>query len=305
MNTSDWTFGAEHELADWDITTPLPEGFKRDVRDITIVNSNGIANDPTGRSWKLGGEINTPPTATKSAQAGLLPELLDLLPAATVNYRSNLHVHVRVPGLKDNLWRLKQIQRYIHEHMRAVLAIIQPMGTRPTAEGLAAVYGRCPDHEEVKGAERRWRRMRMSHQTLLTSHRLVHQLEAETVEEFFEREVPRSSKGQVMWHAQPRLCVNLRQLRETDTVEFRHFAGTLDTLLLYTALDFAERFLVAAIEAAPIEPLLEWCRQRPWPTFAPYNHKLETRYRATVHDGTIPREQIERNIARILEEDAR
>ena len=71
-----WTFGAEHELGDWDQRNGLPTGFKMDTRDITVMNSNGIAADPKGRSYSFGGEINTPPTDTIEGQGAALEELL-------------------------------------------------------------------------------------------------------------------------------------------------------------------------------------------------------------------------------------
>lgn len=290
-----WTYGAEHELADWPLSTPLPAGYKRDVRDFTIVNSNGIANDPTGRLYGYGGEINTPPTDSEEGQVQCLQEIKALLPMAKVNYRSNLHVHIRAPGLGQDLETLKRVQRYIHENMRKVLRHIQQL-PKPTAQ-------EHPDREELEGAWRRWRRRRVSHQTLLTSKRLAHQLEAPTLEEFYAREVPRTQEGRPLWHLQPRLCVNLRQHKETDTVEFRHFAGTLDEGELRTCVSWCNDFLHHAIMNLPIEDLLEAYDPRYFPTFPKYDHRLEVRYRQTVHDGSLRPEQIAANIRRILEED--
>lgn len=304
MSTEGRTYGVEHEWADWDVRTPLPEGFSRDTRDYTIVNSNGIANDPTLRYYPYGGEICTPPTDTIHGQVLAMHQLQELLPTATVNYRSNLHVHVRIPGLRDNLYALKSIQRYIHEHMPAILEVIQPLprpGPAQAAQrsGADRLYS---EDEWLEGARLRWRRMLVSHQTLLTPRRLAHQLEAQSVTEFLEREVPWSEKkGRPQWQCQPRLCVNLRQLLETDTVEFRHFAGTMDSLEVCTALHFADRFLTAARAAAPIEELLAWCRTQQWPRFQPYQHWMETRYRATAHNGKVDKQAIATNINLILE----
>jgi hypothetical protein len=49
--------------------------------------------------------------------------------------------------------------------------------------------------------------------------------------------------------------------------------------------------------------LLEWASvEAKLPKFLPYDHWLEERYRRTVHDGTIPRDQLPINIANVLKE---
>jgi hypothetical protein len=287
MQSDVWTYGAEHEWADWPLSRKLPPGFGRDLKDITIVNSNGIANDPTGKMYGFGGEINTPPTEHIDGQIAALETLKTLLPEATVNYRSNLHLHIRVPGLINDLAMLKQLQRRIHSDMPRALPIIEPLELPFRGE---------QTFDALNGYNRRKRRMRTSHQTLLREERVLRQLNATTIEEFFEAEVPRSKTGAVMWHAQPRLCVNLRQLRETDTIEFRHWPGTMNPVELRNAFEWCRSWLACAINDSSIDALLEKARSTQFPKFLPYDHKLESRYRMTVHDGTVPKEEIARNI---------
>jgi hypothetical protein len=288
-----WSYGCEHELADIARRMQLPQGFGWDERDFTIVNSNGVANDPKGVLYEFGGEINTPPTSTVEGQVECLCQIKELFPKAVVNYRSNLHVHIRVPGLNKNLALLKQVQCYIHQHMPNVFSIIELL-PRPGIKDFL-------NPEELVGAVRRWRRRRVSHQTLLSEKRLNRQLEARSVDEFFNLEPPISKTGKPLWHAQPRLCVSLRQLLQTNTVEFRHFPGTLDEGELYNCVEWCRQFLIAALKNASVEPLLIWARQQCWPPFPQYVHNTEIKYRATVHDGTLSKEQIKENIQAILE----
>lgn len=288
---NDLTYGAEHEWADWPLKTQLPKGYGRDLKDITIVNSNGIANDPKGKYYGFGGEINTPPTKSINNQVACLTKLKRLLPTATINYRSNLHLHIRIPGLIDDLQCLKQIQWYIHEHMPKCLKHIQPI-PKPQRGVEEQVF-------EYEGRLRRWKRMRVSHQTLLTRSRLERQLSATNLQEFFNLEPPQSKSGKPLWHCQPRVCVNLRQLLETETIEFRHFAGTMDEKELKYCLNWCKDFLMAAIYNHPIELLLFKYEKEKFPTFCPYDHRLEIGYRATVHDGTNSKEDIISNIKSI------
>lgn len=282
--------GCEHELADIPLSTQLPEGYGRDVKDYTIVNSNGIANDPSGRYYGFGGEINTPPTDTSDGQVEVLEEIIRLHPLASVNYRSNLHVHVRLPGLREDLAALKRVQSFIHNVMPMLFSHIVPLIKPDPFE--------FEPGEELAGAMRRYRRRMVSHRTLLTPKRLERQMRARTVEEFFEREVPQNHAGKPMWHMQPRTCVSLRQLLQTDTVEFRHFPGTLDGVELKTCVDWCTAFMVHAVSGYASAGALLHSQSKVgrFPRFPKYSHWREVRYRATCHDGSVPKEQIAENI---------
>lgn len=295
MASNNITVGCEHELADIPLDTGLPSGFGRDVKDYTIVNSNGIANDPSGKLYRFGGEINTPPTTDSDGQIEILEQLKKLLPSAKVNYRSNLHVHVRWPGLKSDLRMLKRVQYFIHTTMSIVLPLIEPIPRPDLLELLS--------QEEYEGAIRRYKRRKVSHQTLLTAKRLEKQLSAKTIDEFFRFEVPvGSNTDRPQWHMQPRLCVNLRQLMQTDTVEFRHFPGTLDAEQLRNCIDWCVFYLNDAIEGKTLPTLLQTdpkILSKQFPKFPPYSHWREKRYRATCHDGSLTKEVIARNIKAI------
>jgi hypothetical protein len=279
------SYGAEHEWADHPLDRDPPQGFGRDVRDVTIVNSNGIANDPKGKTYRYGGEFNTPPTNTIQGQIDCMARLKEHYPEATINYRSNLHLHVRIPGLKDDLQMLKQLQAHIHMHLPQVLAnVVEPIPS-PSRE----VY---TTEEEWKGARRRFQRRRVSHQTFLTDKRLSMQSQAQTVDQFFNLEPPQSADGKPLFHLQPRVCVNLRQLLQTDTLEFRHFPGTMDEEELEAAFEWVRRYTEHALEGLSIGGLAQEAEDWLLPKFLPYHHETEVWYRKTVHDGTLEDSEI-------------
>lgn len=296
MRRAGWTYGAEYELSDWPRDRELPVGgWSLDERDVTMVNNNGIAVDPKGISYRFGGEFKAPPCGSPEQLAEQYGELLKFYPEATVNYRSNLHVHIRVPGLRDDLAMLKRIAFFNWAHLKELLeSRVEPI-PRPTTKDY-------PNQEEYDGAMRRYRRRRVSHHTVIPLQRVSHQLEATTVDQFHEFEVPWSHKLKApQWQCQPRQAVNLRQLRETDTVEFRHFPGTLNPEELKVAADWCAAYLECAMVGGdPKELFDEWFHGRRFPTFPPYVHWMEKRYRATVLDGTVPRSTVEKNIKDIL-----
>lgn len=292
-----WTYGAEHELADWCVTQFRTTGaaYSHNNKDYTIVNNNGVANDPKLRVYKFGGEINTRPTGTILEQCAILSDIKKDHPEAAVNYRSNLHIHICVPGLASDIESLKKLQAYIHVHLPKVIGLVEPIPVPRSDE--------YPNPEHLKGAQKRYKRRKKSHQTFLPEQRVKSQMTARTLDEFFELEVPKSKTGAVMWHAQSRCCVNLRQLLQTGTIEFRHFPGTLSEEELYQSLNWCKRFLYFALNE-PKKDINDLVKDFPFhrlPRFAMYNHNLERGYLLTCHDGTVPLPAIKKNIQLILE----
>lgn len=269
------SYGAELELSDWPRGEPLAPGQDIDERDVTMVNSSGVAVDPRGKVWLHGGEIQTAPTHEVDGQAAQLADIMRKWPETTVNYRSNLHCHVRVPGLREHLPSLRRFQKFVHDWMPLLLPIIEPL-PRPVND--------YKTEEEYAGALRRWRRRRVSHQKLMLSERLKFQLEAESPEDFRDREY-RDMRTRALHPAiHPRLCVNLRQLWETDTIEFRHFPGTTRPLELLAAVQWCREFVKMALrEGEPaVDPravALGYADRLP--RFERYDHWLETGYEAT------------------------
>lgn len=276
-----WTYGAELELSDWDITLPMLTGSSKSL-DWTICNSNGIgAQNP--RLYRYGGEINTIPTSTISEQLDLLPALKRYYKNMCPGYRGATHIHIRVPGLVTNLKGLKAIQQYIHSHRGLLVSLFEPV--RPNSV--------------TKLSSRYWRWIKLSRNTFLTTNRLSKQLSASSVKEFMEAEVPVGKAGEVLWHAQPRVCVNLRQLLQTQTIEFRHFNSTMCPDRLLSAFQWSRDFLRAAISNAPIQALLGKYPKQSFPTQIAYNEQLEIRYRCTAAHSGIPKADVLRHIEMI------
>lgn len=297
-----WTYGAEHEFGDWDKRKGLPNGFIVDRKDVTVMNSNGIAADPKGKSYPYGGEINTPPTSTPEGQVEALKTIKKMHPDVAINHRSNLHIHIRVPGLKTNLNALKIIAHYNFKNLKAILNLIEYI-PRPTKKGypITEQYKGYPITEQYTGAIRRYNRRKASHHTIVTQQRVEMQMQAKTVEAFFKAEVPCDKNGRPLWYLGTRAAINLRQLRETDTIEFRHFPGTLDDEELLTCVEWCRDYLDAALNTGELainiyEKLYHW---RVFPLFPTYIHWMEVCYRATCHDGKLKRAEIEKNIKAI------
>ena len=294
IDPKSFTYGAELEWADVDRRKPLPPGTWGWQIDHTVANSNGVT---LVQYYPFGGEIQTKPTQSIGAQLQHFQELLDLFPEAKLNHSCALHVHIRAPGLKDNLKLLKQVQELVVRWSPKFLPLIDPT-SKPTAKDY-------PNLDVLKGALKHHRWRCRSRWTTLSAKRIEVQLAAKTCREFFEREAPISSKnGRPYWFFQPRSAVNLRQLLATDTVEFRHFSGTTDVGEFKTALLWCRAFLDLAINKqgeSPVDLFHKEFSEQQFPKFVPYNHVLEQRRQKT-HPTGKRKEDVMRAIEQILKE---
>jgi hypothetical protein len=154
--------------------------------------------------------------------------------------------------------------------------------------------------------EMQCRRTRLSdHYTLLTGHRLKLQLQARTPKEFFEAEAVHEATGKVHWALHARTCVNLRQMLQTDTVEFRHFFMPYTAEELLNTVLWCKLFLEAAFDGSDVEPgeLLSNFDfyNRAWPKGLEYDPWLDEGFYFTsprYHDAAIVPQRIEQWLAR-------
>ena len=286
-----FSYGCELEFADVDRFAKLPDGCSFDGKDHTVVNSNGVATDPKALTCNIGGEINAKPTDTIHEQLHVIENIIKSFKTITVNYRCNLHIHVRVPGLKDDLESCKKLARYIRANEKDVFRLIEPI-PKPTTE-------QYPNAEAFAGAMKRYKRRHRSHQYSVSENVYKAMLDATTTQEFYNAHAPYSDvKKQYCFHLKPRAAINLRPLWETghNTIEFRHFPGTLDLNCYRSCLTWCKLFLDAALNDGPTAcELLESNTWMTFPKFEPYQHELEKTYLLTSYDHN-NRDQIIKNI---------
>ena len=290
---ADFSYGSELEFADVDRFAKLPTGCAFDGKDHTVVNSNGVATDPLAETSTVGGEINVRPTNTIDEQVAVIDEIIKCFgDQITINYRCNLHVHVRVPKLREDLDACKQLAQYIRDNEKDVFRLIEPI-PKPTSEEYT-------EPEALAGAMKRYKRRHRSHQFSLHENTFRKMMSATTVEDFYNFHAPFSpKKNQYCFHLVPRAAINLRPLWEAhhNTIEFRHFPGTLNLLEYKSCLTWCQLFLDAALNTG--KPVVDIFNENPWmqfPKFQPYQHELEKIYLMTSYDHCT-RNQVKKNLA--------
>jgi len=275
IDLSNVTFGCEYEFGDIWRNRDLPLGLQWNKKDYSIVSSTGIANDPKGVLYTRGGEINSEPTETVSEQLGFFTELLSTKLSPALNHRTNLHLHIRVPGLGEDVGALKKLLSYINVNQSEIYSRIEPVPV-PMRTGY-------PTDEEYQGAVKRYKRRLVSHQYKVPEARVKEALTATTPKEFFDAHSKPQANGGRAYGLTTRAGINLLQLKETDTIEFRHFTNTLDVCELESCFMWVQIFIPAALDNASVDELMS-AHPYQFPKFQPYDHAMEIGYQYTNFD---------------------
>ena len=142
-----------------------------------------------------------------------------------------------------------------------------------------------PPHEYVWHKKRYDRRL-TSHQHKLPFKRVEAMLAATTPTEFWHEHAHKDAKGNPAWFQCPRAGINLRQLfEETNTIEFRHFPGTLKANEMRSAINWCRDFLNLALNEPDTMPAALLDRNKyTFPQFEPYEFETEQVYQYTNFD---------------------
>lgn len=264
------TFGVELEWADVPRNVELPpELGEWDYCECDIVNTKppyrAVAADPLGEKPPVGGEIHVTPARAprelrrKVRDLFLLFDELDSPPVSTCV--AETHVHVRVPGLRDDVPALKRLFRYIYENQEALFAAASQFKDDPR---MTKSLRRFFKHD---GARRipEW---------------LVKNIEERAGT--FEDVIRLHCRGKDGYkpNRPARYGVNVYCMRHIDTIEFRCFRATIMPSRVEECVQFARYFLEEALgDGEPVELILA-ARDWDFPPFV-YDHELATGWAAT------------------------
>jgi hypothetical protein len=278
MVNDKFTYGVEIEWSDIDRRIEIPKHLGVwDKEDATLVNSDGTANDPTLKKTFLGGEINTRPTDTIEEQGEIVRELVELLNPVNL-YRGNLHVHVGVAGLRDDLDSLKRVFQYARDNEEFVYFEMLPR-VAPTSDDF-------PDKDDLKLALSFNRQQNYWAKQRVPANRAEDILNSTDPKNFYDCFFQYNEKlGRRLYHIGIcRAGVNIRAVFKYDTIEFRVFPGTTSPEEVMDALRFADEFVRAAL-FNPTRTAREIYKSRTWqfPQWQPFRPELERGFLATKH----------------------
>ena len=250
FDPKDWTYGYEIEWGDIPRNFAVPEHLGTwEFAETDILNLRGDyalrAVDPLGIDPPVGGEINTKPTATWPEQVDRIMRIRQLFvdeghePTASLVNHGHLHVHV--PGLREDIDALKRLVRYVGDNQLLTAEACYQYRDDPTMKGA------------VKGAK------------IYLKHDGGRQMPAYMVDNIcnlatnFDSFIKLHAAGRdgVSLGRPFRYAINTYCLKHTGTIEFRCFRSTTKRKEIASQFAFAEAFIDAALNNGPsVETIL-------------------------------------------------
>ena len=239
----DFTWGYEIEFGDIDRRVEIPSELgKWEHAETDIVNLvspyRGLACDPLGLEPPVGGEINVKPTKTWQEQADRIFEIVDIFEALgqtpTASCVNHGHLHVYVPGLKDDVDGLKKLITYIRDNQHATIDACYQ-------------YRLHPDMSMSKTAKTylKWDGGRPMPNYMCNN--IIQK--AESFEDFIRLHAV--GKDGVSMGRPFRYAINTYCMKHTGTVEFRCFRASTVRQEVEDSFRFAEMFIDAALNDGP------------------------------------------------------
>lgn len=279
-----FTWGFEIEWGDITRSLHVPEHLgKWEHAETDIVNLNGkyrgLACDPLGLEPPVGGEINTKPTKTWQEQVDRIFEIYDFFKAngddPTASCVNHGHLHVYVPGLKDDIASLKKLVKYIQENQHQVI-------------------DRCyqfrlhPNMSMAKTAKTylKWDGGRPMPDYMCSN---IINL-ANNFEDFIRLHA--AGKDGVSMGRPFRYAVNTYCMKHTGTIEFRCFRSSVDRKEIEDSFKFVEKFIDAALNDGPDVQEILLADDYTFPKFD-YDHEMYLAWEKTKYDKSRGKKQRE------------
>lgn len=230
-----FTYGFELEMGDVPRDTPIPPelgAWEQSERDIVNLRPpfQYIAADPLGLRPPMGGEINVYPARTPVELATRIADIIALFePAPTFCCTTHSHVHIRVPGLRDDPEALVRLTRYIQRWQHVVVA----------------QCGRYWDHPDISrcGAKSY---MRYDGGRTMPDWMCDNIIAGtRSFDDFIRIQCcgrDGKSRGRPL-----RFAINTYCMKHIDTVEFRMFRSTGNLLELIDCIAFVQAFMDDAL----------------------------------------------------------
>jgi hypothetical protein len=242
-NKETFTYGAEIEWGDIDRRRQVPVHLGAwEYAETDIVNIHDpypfVACDPLGLEPPMGGEINTKPTKTWQEQVDRILEIHDLFTAAgdkpSTSCVNHGHIHVFIPGLKDDVAALKRLIAYIKDNQNDTIEACYQF--HETSE-MKQVPG-AKMYLKFDGGREMPHYMCDNIVNLATDFNHFIKLHA-------------AGKDGVSMGRPFRYAINTYCMKHTGTIEFRCFRSTTKREELESQFRFAEKFIDAALNGGP------------------------------------------------------
>lgn len=253
------SFGMELEWSDIDRRVDIPEslgswegpkiaGYYMGS-ELDIVNTKGRnkgqATDPLCILCQVGGEIHTVPSETIDTQMMRVMQIMNLFDVVNVACPNHGHIHVGIPGIKNDLEGLKNMFEWLYENQHKLLDAITGTNSLEVAlikesniPSWVKSYLVVGDAKSIPAEDFEKIREAQSVQEIL---QILKDQEYVLDEEPFSHEY-RNVYGS------HRTVLNMFNLTKGETVEFRGFRASINPVEIYSCLYFAKRAVEEALK---------------------------------------------------------
>ncbi len=273
QTTNNFTFGMELELGDIDKRTHIPltlgawegkyiDGYhigrEEDILNI-LGSSAGVAVDPNAKMTVMGGEINVAPTLTAKGQFNRVMEIFNHFPHPTITHLQNFHCHVHVPKANEDLALLQKIAVYIEYNQEAFV-----QATVLDSFDISSFQNFSSFNVFTKDV--------ITHSRFIPLETFSGIRNADTIENALE-ELDHScfgwdGAGEFYDLKTSRAAINLKNLMNNKTIEFRSFRASMNPIHIYSELRAVERFAEEMIKGSAGKPFSEILKEENF-SFAP------------------------------------
>jgi hypothetical protein len=272
-----FTWGYELEYGDINRSVIIPDHLgKWEYAETDIVNLTppyrGLACDPLGLEPPVGGEINTKPTNTWQEQVDRIFDIVNIFRSIgqepTTSCVNHGHLHVHVPGLKNDIHALKRLTRYIRDNQHMVIdrcyqfRIHPEMSMAKTAKTYLKWDGGRPMPDYMAS-------------NILNL--------ANSFEDFIRLHA--AGKDGVSMGRPFRHAINTYCMKHTGTIEFRCFRSSTNRKEIEDSFRFVEMFIDAALNDGPEVEVIFFDNSFTFPKFE-YDHEMYIAWEKTKYNKT-------------------
>jgi len=242
-NSKDFTWGYEIEWGDIDRRIDIPQHLGSwEYAETDIVNIHPPfqykACDPLGTDPYMGGEVNTKPTKTWMQQVERILEIKALFEAngntPSASCVNHGHLHVFVPGLKDDIESLKKLTSYIRENQDTVI------------KNCYNFY----DTNDMKNYKNAKMYLKLDGGRTMPDYMSSNIISGATDFEHFIK-LHAAGKDGVSMGRPFRYGINTYCMKHTGTIEFRCFRSTTKREEIESQFRFVKMFMEAALNDGP------------------------------------------------------
>lgn len=215
---SNYTYGAELELADWNRLIKIPNNLGvMDVNDISVCNSNGVGVNPYLDSG-YGGEICTVPSTSSDDLLFKIVSILNIIKPYNINHSCWLHIHIgfnkqfSLSELKDMLVKVHKANKWIPLTHLAPVKELEVNSSLDISDDIVDIVSR-------RNLTRTSRMSELEYSNALNS---------KSIDEFWS------------FFSRKRHLINMQSLKIRNTLEFRFFYMSDDYNAILNAVEFCE-----------------------------------------------------------------